>query len=259
MLLNLESWTHWARKWLHQTVLGHQQAQWLKRQTGFIESFPGYQCFRRHFNLRILCNKFNEISAHFDNYPLWPCGVTDLGQYWFRQWLVACSAPSHHWHNVDLLPTGLPERNFNKFSIEYLTFHWRKSLLKRRIQNGGHLFRSQFVNTACLISPTYCRAACVMTWHFEVIHVLPGVVDVIINLDHREAGDGGLATVQLRASTNQVQTTFDLHQTGMTSGDDQWSLGHPATMRKWKHFIGFWINYEPINIKQGKLSNNNSQ
>ena len=44
--------------------------------------------------------------------------ITELGRHWFREWLVACSAPSHylnqHWVIVNLTPRNKLQWNFNQ-------------------------------------------------------------------------------------------------------------------------------------------------
>ena len=52
--------------------------------------------------------------------------VSELGQHWFRSWLVAYSAPSHYLKNAGLLSTGPSGTNFSDILIKIQDFSFTK-------------------------------------------------------------------------------------------------------------------------------------
>ena len=62
-------------------------------------------------------------------------------RYWFRQWLVAGSAPSHY--HAGILLIWHKETNFNDILIEIHTFSFKRMHLKCCLANGGLLSRPQ--------------------------------------------------------------------------------------------------------------------
>ena len=63
--------------------------------------------------------KPSKVLTHCD--LVVPSGITDLGQYWFMQYLVACLAPSHHlnqrWIIFDWTLERKPQWNFNQNTL----------------------------------------------------------------------------------------------------------------------------------------------
>ena len=55
--------------------------------------------------------------------------VGELGQHWFRQWPVACLAPSHYLNQCWII-VNLTIRNFSEILIEIQTFSFKKMHLK---------------------------------------------------------------------------------------------------------------------------------
>ena len=76
------------------------------------------------------------LLAHF---PLVPhlC-VSESGEYWFRQWLVAYSVPSHYLRQCRVIVNWiLMNKLQRKFNKKYTTFHSRKYIRNYRLRNGG--------------------------------------------------------------------------------------------------------------------------
>ena len=56
--------------------------------------------------------------------------ISELGQCWFRWWLVACSVPSHHLHQPYLIVNGPLGTNFSEIRTEVQNVSLMKMYLK---------------------------------------------------------------------------------------------------------------------------------
>ena len=56
--------------------------------------------------------------------------VSELGQHWFRYWLVAWSVPSHYLNQCSLLSIGPLRTNFSEIQIKILCLSFKKMHLK---------------------------------------------------------------------------------------------------------------------------------
>ena len=73
--------------------------------------------------------------------------VIELGQHWFRLWLIAYSTPRYYLNQCWIIrPLGT---NFNETLIKIQNFSFTKTHLKRSSGNGGHCFScGKWVNCA---------------------------------------------------------------------------------------------------------------
>ena len=77
--------------------------------------------------------------------PVFHICITELGQHWFRWWLVAYSAPSHYlFTSAGLLLIGHLGTNFSEIVIKIQNFSFMKMLLK--ILSAKCLSRGRWVN-----------------------------------------------------------------------------------------------------------------
>ena len=74
--------------------------------------------------------------------------------HWFRQWLVAWSAPSHHLNQFLILLMRSLETNFREILIEIHTIFIKNAFAKIVSENVGILFRPQCATEKPL--PTLC-------------------------------------------------------------------------------------------------------
>ena len=73
--------------------------------------------------------------------------IGELGHHWFRQWCVACSAPSHYLNQCWLIVNWTPGKKFSvKFESEFYHFLSRKFIRRCCLPNGGHLSKGRWVN-----------------------------------------------------------------------------------------------------------------
>ena len=84
-------------------------------------------------------------TNEFTHFPLEPhiC-ASESGQHWFRQWLVAYSAPSHYlkqcWVIVNWTLRNKLQWNFNQ---NIKRFIHKKSIWKYCLRNGSHLVKGE--------------------------------------------------------------------------------------------------------------------
>ena len=109
-ILNVQIVIIWKPKWVHSR----------------------FRNISNYLNLNWKClqnvDHFVLILTHF---PLVPhiC-VRELGQYWFRWWLVAYSASSHYWNQCWVIVNWTLSTNFNEIWIEIQHFSFMKMHLK---------------------------------------------------------------------------------------------------------------------------------
>ena len=70
----------------------------------------------------------------------------ELGQRWFRKWLVVFSTQNHYlnlcWINVNFNLRNKLQGNFNQ---DIKIFHSRKCIWKYRLRNGSHFVQGQII------------------------------------------------------------------------------------------------------------------
>ena len=99
---------------------------------------------KRRLKMSAKCQPFCLIIIVLIHLPLVPhiC-VSELGQRWFRYWLVAYSALSHYLNQFWVVVNGALEQSSVKFWSKYKTFHIRKCIWKYRLRNGGHFVQGE--------------------------------------------------------------------------------------------------------------------
>ena len=92
------------------------------------------------------------LELDLTHIPLVPhtCGG-ELGQHWFRQWLVACPAPSHSLNKCCLI-VNWTIGNKLQWNSKWKTFHSWKCLWNCRLWNSGHIVQGGWVNARHTIS-----------------------------------------------------------------------------------------------------------
>ena len=75
--------------------------------------------------------------------------IGEMGHHCFRQWLVACSTPSHYLKQYLLIAIGLLETNFSEILIGLLPFSFKKIHLKMSsAKMAAILSKGRWVNCA---------------------------------------------------------------------------------------------------------------
>ena len=172
-------------------------------------------------------------SPPITHLPLMPhiC-VGALGQQWFRQWRVVCSAPSHYLNQcslVDFTPRNKLQWNLNRNSI--ISIH-ENAFENVVCQNGDYFVQGEMSLTILCKTNIYFRnvAAVTLSWwtsftrisqmHDIVCHLLiPS-----ISISPWNPIDVRLLSVQ-HMRTNAVEVAFILVKTCNTTGNCQGESG----------------------------------
>ena len=93
-----------------------------------------------------------------------PHGVLKLGYDWCRQWILACSAPSHYlnqwWPIFNLIPVTYFNQSLSKIQI----FHSIKCIWKCRLPNISHLCYGPWL-TGC----DHAGLWCIPVWAWLIV------------------------------------------------------------------------------------------
>ena len=144
--------------------------------------------------------------------------VGELGQHWFRQWLVACSAPSHYWNQCWLI-------------VNWTL--WNKLLWNLNRNTKPFIHENAFENVVC-------KMAAILSWGrwikppspldrtFHHITVRHEVSALVLFRSHKEQGTTLAASsvktpLNDKMSASMVALLFNLNRDMRT-----WVLTNPS-------------------------------
>ena len=100
-----------------------------------------------HCSLEKLCQIQINVYIFLTHFPLVPhiC-ISELGQHWFRWWLVPCSTPSHHLNQCCLNVNGTLRNklqwNFDKNTKLFIYGNVFENVV---VESGGHFVQGRWV------------------------------------------------------------------------------------------------------------------
>ena len=119
-----------------------------------------------------VCRRYN--IGWLTHFPLVPhIYVSESGEYWFRKWLVAYSAPGHYlnqcWVILNWTLENKLQWNCNK---DTKLFVHENVYENYRLRNGGHLVQGWWVNTRNIA--TFCEISLIVSidviWSIKCTH-----------------------------------------------------------------------------------------